>query len=262
MEGLTLYLLLGAGAGLLAGLFGIGGGLVIVPALAFIFEAHALARGHLMQVAVGTSLATIVATSLSSILGHHRRGAVLWPVFGRLAPGIVAGVAAGVVVADTVSSPALRVVFALFVVVVAVQMAFDVRPGARRSLPGRWGSGAAGAVIGALSALVGIGGGTLTTPFLLWCDVRLRNAIATSAACGLPIAVVGTLGYVVAGLNETGLPAGSTGFVYWPAVAAVAAASVFTAPLGARLTHTLPVRVLRRLFAGLLIIAAWRLVSM
>lgn len=262
MEGLILYLLLGAGAGLLAGLFGIGGGLVIVPVLAFIFEAHALAPGHVMQVAVGSSLATIVVTSLSSILGHHRRGAVLWPVFGRLAPGIVAGVAAGVVVADTVSSPVLRVVFALFVVVVAVQMAFEVRPGSRRSLPGRWGSGAAGAVIGALSALVGIGGGTLTTPFLLWCDVRLRNAIATSAACGLPIAVVGALGYVVAGLNETGLPAGSTGFVYWPAVAAVVATSVFTAPLGARLTHTLPVRVLRRLFAGLLIIAAWRLASM
>lgn len=259
MDALTVYLALGIGAGLLAGLFGIGGGLVVVPALAFIFETQSLASGHRMQLAVGTSLATIVVTALASTVGHHRRGGVLWPVFGRLAPGLATGALAGVAAADLVSSPVLRVVFAVFLFVIAAQLVLELRPKASRHLPGKWGLSAAGAGIGMLSALVGIGGGTLTTPYLLRGNIDMRHAIGTSAACGLPIAAVGTLAYVGAGMNEIGLPADATGFVYWPAVGAIAATSMFAAPLGARLAHALPVGLLRRLFAALLMVVAWRL---
>ncbi len=263
MEALPLYLLsylmLGAVVGLCAGLFGIGGGLIIVPALAYIFQSQLQIGDHLMQIAVGTSLATIIPTALSSIYAHHRHGAVLWPAALRLAPGIVAGTTCGAVIADVISNDALRYFFAAFTLLVALHMMFGGTPTGRRVLPGGAGMAAAGMVIGAVSALVGIGGGTLTTPFLCWCRVDLRRAIATAAACGLPIALTGTAGYLIAGINETGLPSGSSGYIYWPAVVAIAAASIFTAPLGARLTHVLPVTKLRRLFALLLAAVAVRL---
>jgi uncharacterized membrane protein YfcA len=259
---LLSYLLLGIVAGFCAGLFGIGGGLVVVPALAYLFQSQLpgsqLPTDHLMQTAIGTSLATIIPTALASTWTHHRHGAVAWPLVRRLAPGIVAGTAGGAVIADLIGSDALRSFFAVFLFAVALHMAFGGLPSGDRALPGRAGMTAAGAVIGAVSALVGIGGGTLTTPFLAWCRVELRRAVATSAACGLPIALTGTAAYLIAGLNESGLPTGS-GYIHWPAAAAVAATSVCTAPLGARLTHRLPVTLLRRLFAVLLAAVAARL---
>lgn len=254
---LPFYLLLGAATGFLAGLFGIGGGLIVVPALAFMFEAQT--GSALMHTAVGTSLATVIPTALSSTLAHHRRGAIAWPLARRLAPGIVLGTAAGAILADQVGSGALRAIFGVFMLTISLQMALGVMPAGRRELPGRAGMGAAGFVIGAISALVGIGGGSLTTPFLTWCRVELRRAIATSAACGLPIALTGAIAYLIAGLDETGLPAGSSGYIHWPAAIAIAATSIFTAPLGARLTHSLPVTLLRRLFALLLGLVAIRL---
>lgn len=257
MEALPFYLMLGAVAGFCAGLFGIGGGLIIVPALAFLTQAPPGAP--LMHIAVGTSLAAIIPTALSSLYAHHRRGAVAWPLVRRLAPGIVAGTAGGAVIADLIGGDALRATFAVFLLGAALQMAFGALPAARRDLPGRAGMAAAGIVIGAVSALVGIGGGTLTTPFLAWCRVELRRAIATSAACGLPIALTGTAAYLIAGLNESGLPAGSSGYIHWPAALAIAATGIFAAPLGARLTHRLPVTLLRRLFALLLATVAVRL---
>jgi uncharacterized membrane protein YfcA len=263
VETLPLYLLpyltLGAAAGFCAGLFGVGGGLIIVPALVFLLQAQVSPGAPLMQIAVGTSLATIIPTALSSLYAHHRRGAVLWPVCLRLTPGLVLGAALGIVVADNISSNAMRHIFAVFMFVVALHMASGMNPGGRRDLPGPAGMSAAGCGIGLLSALVGIGGGTLTTPFLLWCRTGIRQAIATSAACGLPIAIAGTAGYLLAGFNESGLPPGSSGYIYWPAVIAIAATSIFAAPLGARLTHTLPVALLRRLFAALLALMALRL---
>lgn len=254
---LLSYLLLGAGAGFCAGLFGIGGGLIIVPALAFMLEAPS--GSAVMHTAVGTSLATIIPTALSSIRAHHRHGAISWPLAGRLVPGIVLGTAAGAVFADQVSGETLRMVFAAFMLAISLYMASGIMPSGRRALPGAAGMGAAGFTIGAVSALIGIGGGTLTTPFLTWCRVELRRAIATSAACGLPIALTGTAAYLVAGLGATGLPAGSSGYIHWPAAIAIAATSIFTAPLGARLTHSLPVARLRRLFALLLALVAVRL---
>jgi uncharacterized membrane protein YfcA len=259
VELLPFYLLLGAVAGFCAGLFGIGGGLVIVPALVYLLQTQVPTGAPLMHLAVGTSLAAIIPTASSSLYAHHRRGAVAWPLVRRLAPGIVAGTAGGAVVADFIGNDALRAVFAVFLFAAALHLAIGAAPTGRRDLPGRVGMAAAGIVIGAVSALVGIGGGTLTTPFLAWCRVELRRAIATSAACGLPIALTGTAAYLIAGLGESGLPAGSSGYVHWPAALAIAATSIFAAPLGARLTHALPVTLLRRLFALLLAGVAVRL---
>lgn len=246
---LTLYLAVGAFAGTLAGLFGVGGGLVIVPVLAFTFTRAGIGGDALMQLAVGTSLATIVVTSISSVHAHHRRGAVLWWLVYRLAPGIVIGAWLGALIADWLPSRGLARVFGVFELAVAVQMGLGLRPAPQRGLPGRVGLFAAGGGIGAFSALVGIGGGSLTVPFLSWCNVAMRNAVATSAACGLPIAIAGAVAFAVTGWGEPGLPAGSTGYLYWPAIGGIVAASALFAPLGARLAHALPGDQLKRLFA-------------
>jgi uncharacterized membrane protein YfcA len=257
---LLAYLLTGAVAGLMAGLLGIGGGLVIVPALALLFGARDMMGAHLMHVAVGTSLATIVPTSIASLLAHHRRASVLWPVVRTLAPGIILGALAGAALARSVSSSGLALFFGMFELGVALQLWFGVRPAAHRTLPGPAGMNAAGGIIGSLSALLGIGGGTLTTPFLLWNGVDIRHAIGTSAACGLPIAVAGATGFAVSGSNAMAQLDWSTGFVYWPAAGMIVLASVPAAPLGARLAHWLPRHLLARLFALFLLVAGLKMV--
>ena len=259
MEDLIAYLLLGACTGTIAGLFGVGGGLIVVPVLAIIFKSQGVANDIIMHLAIGTSLATIIPTSISSLIAHHRRGAVLWPAFTQLAPGIVIGAFLGAYIAHQISSDALKMGVGIFALVVAIKMLLDIKPQAHRELPGRAGMTLAGAVIGVVSALIGIGGGMLTTPFLLWCNKALRNAIATSAACGLPIAIAGTAGYIKVGLGSPLLPQWSSGYVYWPALFAVALTSVFFAPLGAWLTHKLPVDFLKKIFALLLIVIGVRL---
>lgn len=249
MAELVSYLLLGSVAGLLAGLLGVGGGLVIVPVLAWLFLRAELAPALLMHLAIGTSLATIVLTSLSSVWAHHRHGAVLWWAVRRLLPGIVLGVALGVALADKLPGETLRLIFGLFELAVAVQMGLNLSAAPQRSLPGRWGMGAVGSLIGLVSAVIGIGGGTLSVPFLQWCNVPMRQAVATSAACGLPIALAGAVGYLLAGWNIPALPSWSSGYIYWPAFAGIVIASVLFAPLGARLAHRLPTVVLKRFFA-------------
>ncbi len=259
MEILVLYLAVGAVAGVLAGLLGVGGGLVIVPALMFSFQAQGFEPAVLMHMAVGTSLLTIVFTSLSSIRAHHRRGAVIWALVRRLAPGIVVGGLLGAAIADLMPGEILRRVFAVFVLLVAAELGFGSPPAPHRALPGTLGMGVAGVVIGAVSAVVGIGGGSLTVPFLAWCNVAVRSAVAVSAACGLPIALSGSLGFLLTGLGEAGLPTWSTGYLYWPAMLGIAVASVLTAPYGARLAHQLPGGVLRRVFAVFLAAVGARL---
>jgi len=253
------YLILGCIAGLLAGLLGVGGGLVIVPVLALLFEHHGIGGDKLMQLALGTSLATIIATSLSSILAHHKQGNVQWPVFRRLTPGIIIGVLCGSWLADRIDSSTLRIGFSIFVLIAALQMLLDLHPPPQRHLPGRVGLGGAGSIIGIVSSLVGIGGGTMTTPFLLWNNMQIRHAIGTSAACGLPIAVFGSLGYLLVGLDASQLPAGSSGYIYWPAFLGIITTSILFAPIGARLTGLLPVAVLKKIFAVILVIVAGRL---
>jgi len=259
IESLPFYLALGAFAGVLAGLLGVGGGVVIVPALAWIFHLQGIADSVSMHMAIGTSLATIVMTSISSVAAHHSHGAVLWPVFWRLTPGIVIGALAGAAVADALNSTTLRTVFAIFLLLVSAQMGFGFKPTPHRSLPGAPALAAVGSGIGTVSAIVGIGGGSLTVPFLNWCNVAIREAVATSAACGLPIAVAGATGFVITGWNAPALPAWSAGYVYAPALLGIAVASVACAPLGAKLAHTVPTAALKKFFAVFLVIVGTRM---
>ncbi len=254
LQTLLFYMALGAFAGTLAGLLGVGGGLIIVPSVAWVLHLQGVSDQVIMHLAVGTSLATIVVTSLSSVRAHHRHGAVSWPVFKSLTPGIVIGALVGATVADALPSDTLRIVFGVFVLSVSAQMIFAGPPAPHRGLPGTPGMLGAGGVIGALSAIVGIGGGSLTVPFLTWCNISIRHAVATSAACGLPIAVAGAVGFVLNGLDNPQLPAWSLGYVYGPALLGIALVSMLFAPLGAKLAHTLPTGLLKKIFAGFLAI--------
>ena len=250
------YLFLGLVTGVLAGLFGIGGGAVMVPVLTVLFSAQAFPADYLVHLALGTSMATIIPTSISSLRAHHKHGAVLWPAVRGLAPGILLGTFSATFLAAYLSPRPLTVFFCLFMTYVAAQMILNRKPNPSRQLPGWLGLSAVGAGIGGVSALVAIGGGTMTVPFLNWCNVRLQTAIGTSAAVGLPIALAGATGYVLNGWAIQGLPENTLGFVYWPAVLAMAAASLLSAPWGAKLAHRLPVSTLKKLFAGLIILLA------
>lgn len=233
---LLLFLVLGACAGLLAGLFGVGGGLIIVPVLVYSFTAKGLDPDILTHLAVGTSLATIVFTSLNSVWAHHRLGAVRWRLFACMALGIVFGNALGALTAAAIHGPLLQKIIGTFAILIALQLALTV----------------AGVVIGWASAIFGIGGGSLTVPFLVWRSLSMQQAVATSAACGLPIALSGALSFILVGWHQPGLPAWSLGYVYLPALLGIALTSMFSARFGARLAHRLSPRLLKRLFALLL----------
>lgn len=259
MDWYLAYLLLGSVTGFLAGLFGVGGGLVLVPVLILLFDAQHFPDENVMHLALGTSMATILFTSLASMRKHHHHGAVNWRVVRGIAPGILLGAAMGALFAASVSARGLGIFFALFVYFAAAQILLDIRPHASRQLPGLYGLTLAGVFTGWLSSMVSIGGGTIVVPFLLWCNVALKNAIGTSAAIGFPVAVGGTAGYIFTGTNVSALPANSLGFVYLPALIWTAIASVITAPLGAKTAHRMKTGMLRKLFAVLLIALATRL---
>ena len=259
-DSFLLYMLIGSCTGILAGLLGVGGGAVIVPALLFHFRAADFSAPILMHMAVACSLVSIVFTSISSTLAHHRRGAVLWSTALVLAPGIVVGAILGGVIVDHLTSDFLRYGFAVFECAIAWRLVRDRPPTAHRTLPNTLGLAAVGSGIGGISTIMGIGGGALTVPFLLWCNVNIRNAIATSAACGLPIALAGSATLMAAGWGRADLPQWSTGYVYWPAALLIAIFSALMAPQGARLAHTLPLPVLRKIFATLLVLVAIRMV--
>lgn len=248
-----LYLLLGAAAGVLAGLFGVGGGIIIVPVLVLSFTAQGIDPAVLTHLAVGTSLATIVFTSINSVLEHQRKGAVLWPVFTWMTLGILLGAGLGSLTAAAIQGPLLQKIIGVFAIVIAIQMGLELKPKAGRAVPGKLGLTAAGGVIGWASAIFGIGGGSLTVPFLTWRSVSMQQAVATSAACGLPIAAASALSFMVIGWGEPQLPEWSAGFVYLPAMAGIAITSMFFARFGARLAHKLSPRLLKRLFALLLL---------
>lgn len=252
-ESLLIFLVTGAAAGVLAGLFGVGGGLIMVPALAFLLPGLGVAPAVVMHVAVGTSLAVIAMTSLSSARSHHRRGGVDWALLREFAPGLAAGAIVGALVADALASETLRRIVGVGALLVAVQMFLDARPaGDAARAPAPFQHTAAGGIIGLLSSLIGIGGGSLTVPYLSWFGLPMRQAVGTSAACGVPIAWAGALAFMVTGLDEPGRPPWSAGYVSLTGFASLAVASVLTAPLGARLAHRLPPAVLKRLFAVLL----------
>jgi uncharacterized membrane protein YfcA len=246
-------LALGAFAGFLAGLLGVGGGMLMVPFVTLLLSARGVESAHAVKMAIATSMATILFTSLSSLRAHHRRGAVRWDLVGGIAPGIVVGgLVSGAAAFALVKGAALAVLFALFVGFSATQMLLDRRPKPTRSMPGRLGQGAVGALIGFLSGLVGAGGAFVSVPFMTWCNVPIHNAVATSAALGLPIAAASTLGYVIGGWSLAPALPGAFGYLYLPALVVIASASVLTAPLGARLAHAMDVGRLKKVFALLL----------
>lgn len=257
---LGIYALLGVFTGLMAGLLGIGGGLIVVPALAYLFTAHGtVPDDHLMQVAVGTSLATILLTSIGSVWSHHKQGAVDWSILRRILFGLVIGSVAGSYLAHYLPSDILKKLFGVIEILIALQMAFGRQPAPHRQLPALPGMTATGSGIGVLSSIMGMGGGAISTPFFVWCNVPIRNAIATSAAIGLPAAVAGTAAYVITGCGIDTLPAMSLGYVYLPAWLGIGVMSILFAKVGAQLTHRLPVPVLKKIFSILLIVLGMRM---
>ena len=246
-------LLLGCATGFLAGLLGIGGGMVLVPFLTLILGHRGVPADLAVKMAIATSMATILFTSLSSVRAHHAKRAVRWDIVRGLAPGIVlGGLIAGAGVFALLKGQALALFFALFVGFSATQMLLDKKPKPSRQLPGTGGQAAAGGVIGFVSGLVGAGGGFISVPFMSWCNVAMHNAVATSAALGFPIALANTVGYVVGGWSQPAPLPGSLGYLYRPALGVIALASVVTAPLGARAAHALNVKQLKRVFALML----------
>lgn len=252
-------LLLGLIAGLLAGLFGIGGGLVIVPILAILFSVHNFPSGLTMIMAVATSLATIMLTATASVWAHHRLGAVIWRQVFRLTPGIMLGSVLGAVLAKQIPADILKLILAVFLFHVGIQMALQSKPKTGVKPLGGVMDFAMAGLIGLLSAIVGIGGGTLTVPYLVKGQMPMRNAVAVSSACGLPIALMGSLSYAWLGRTATQLPEASFGYIYLPAFLGVGVASVLTAPIGAWLANRLPAKQLKRYFSLLLFIMAIKL---
>src|SRR5688500_4112237 len=249
--------LLGVGTGFLAGLLGIGGGMLMVPFITIILSNQGVAPDLAVKMAIATSMATIIFTSVSSVRAHHKRGAVRWDIVKRLAPGIVVGSIAGSMgVFALLKGSYLAIFFGLFVGFSATQMFLDKKPKPTRQMPGATGQFAAGGVIGFISGLVGAGGGFISVPFMTWCNVAIHNAVATSAALGFPIALANVAGYVVSGQSVQGLPAGAFGYIWVPALVVIAICSFLTAPLGAKAAHRLPVKQLKRVFASILYVLA------
>ena len=255
LAALPLFLLLGACAGLLAGLLGVGGGLVIVAALVYLLPGQGIPAEHVMHVALATSLATIILTGLASARAHHRRGSVMWPSVRWLVPGLVVGGLVGAALASALNGAALRYTVAIFCLLAAAQLVFGTPKGSERAdAPVGPAMSAAGFGIGGLSAVVGIGGGSMTVPLLVWLGAPPVRAVGTSAACGVAIGLSSAFGYALMGPPPGSLPAGSFGYVYLPAALGIAVASVGLAPLGTRLAHRLSGPTLKKIFAGLLLL--------
>jgi len=258
-EFILLYLASGCVAGFLAGLLGVGGGLVIVPILMFIFSAQHFPADHMIHIAIGTSLASIMFTSVSSLRAHHAHGAINWDIVKHITPGILIGALGGTFLVALLPASLLKDFFILFVFYVATQMLLNIRPKPKRQLPGTLGMLIAGGCIGMISSFVGIGGGALSVPFMTWSNVKMHDAIGTSSAIGFPIAFAGTIGYLANGLKVNDLPEWSLGFIYLPSLACLVVASMLVAPIGAKSAHKLPVVVLKKIFAVFLYIIGTKL---
>lgn len=256
------YVLLGVVAGFLAGLLGLGGGGMMVPILAWLFLEQGYPREHFVHMAVATAMATVIFTSVSSVRAHARRGAVRWDLAKPMGLGMLLGGFLGSLVAGQLSSFGLALFFAVFIYLMATNMWFDRKPAPGRTTPGFAGLFAVGTVIGLLSAMIAIGGAMMTVPFLVWCAVPIIQAVGTSSAIGFPVALASTVGYVWTGMRVEGLPATAVGYVDVPALLCIVAASVLLAPVGARLAHRMPTRLLRRIFAVFLFLLATRMLMM
>lgn len=251
-----IYLFCGTLIGFLAGLLGIGGGILIIPVLLFLFKLQAIPASIAMHLAVGTSLAAVVISSASSVFAHAKKGAVLFPLVKQCAPGCVLGGIFGVLIATQIHSVYLERIFGLFLVVAALNILFRVEPTTTREMPrGRF-LFTSSVILGILGGLLGVGGGIFMIPFFQWCGLSMRNSIATAAACIFSLAAVATIGYILFGLSATDLPRWSTGFLYWPAFLGISLTSAIFAPFGVRAAHAMPTHLLRKIFALLLFLVA------
>jgi uncharacterized membrane protein YfcA len=253
------YVLAGALVGILAGMLGIGGGMTLVPVLAAMFAAQQFAPDHIVHLALGTAMASIIFTSGSSVREHYKLGGVDLAIVRRMAPGMVAGSLLSTLAAGWIAQRHLALAFAIIVYAGATQMLLNRKPPPSRPLPGPLPLLAVGMVIGIICGLVSAGGAFLTVPFMLWCGIPLRTTIGTAATIGIPVAIVGTAGYLISGWNVPDLPADAVGFVSLIALAGLVSGSIVTAPIGARLTHRLPVLALKRIFALLLYVLATKM---
>jgi uncharacterized membrane protein YfcA len=259
MEWWIAYLLMGLAVGLFAGMLGIGGGVILVPVMVLMFSAQNFPADRILHLALGTSLCSIVFTSISSVRAHQSRGAVRWDIVRSVAASMVIGVLAGTLIADRIASRYLAMFFVAFVYYAATQLVLDFKPHPSRQLPGRAGMAATGLAVGAISSWVGVGGGVITIPLMALCNVPIRHAIGTSSALGLPIALSGTIGYIATGLGKDHLPTMSLGYVYLPALIGIVVGTFVTVPWGAKLAHNMPVAALKRIFAVVLYILATRM---
>lgn len=253
------YLALGAFVGFFAGLLGIGGGAATVPVLAFIFAAKGFAPDHVVHLALGTALATMLFTSISSVLAHHNHGAVNWSIFRRMVTGIAVGTFAGALLAGVLNLRLLTMVFTALIYFLSAQMLFGRKPQPGATLSTTAGMNAAAAGIGVISSLTATGGAALVVSYLVKHGTRVQEAIGTAAAIGWPLAVAGTAGYALTGVGQQGLPDYSLGYVYLPALAGVVISSVLLAPVGARLAHRTPGTVLKKIFAVVLFLLATKM---
>lgn len=262
------YLATGVVAGLLAGLFGIGGGLVIVPALIYVFTVQNVPEAALTHICIGTSLATIIVTSISSLRSHNSRGAVNWQVWKRMAPGLIIGSLIGAGIASVIHGKPLQAIIGVGAFLVGLKMLFmknkTLEDNDLTKLPSPVGQTSVGGIIGMVSAIFGIGGGTLTVPILSHYGLKIQHAVGTSAACGLPIAVSGAIGFLGFGqfvdvAVREALPQGVFGFIHIYAFVCVSLASFFTARVGAKLAHKLPAATLKKAFAVLMLIVGLKL---
>jgi uncharacterized protein len=255
-----LYIAIGVPVGFLAGLLGIGGGSVIVPILAIVFDRLGFDRSHIMQLAIGTSLACVLTGNSSAARAHQKLGSVDWETMRTMAPAVILGSLAASLIAHWSPTWLLKGVFTAVMSVVLLQMLLEWKPDAHADqLPSDGTLRLAGSIIGILSGLIGIGGAAMSVSFLMWFGVEMRRAIGTASAIGLPIAAAGTLGFMFTGLAETRLPAWSVGYIYLPAWVGISATSILLAPWGARVAHKLPVKVLKRIFIVVLMVLIARM---
>ncbi len=256
---LCIFLACGAVAGIFAGLLGLGGGVIIVPILTFVFGFMHIDPNYIHHLSIGTSLATIIVTAISSSRTHYKCGAVRLDIVKNITPGILLGTFSGGLFASSIPQAYLKFIFVIFFYLIAIDMIMGKKSANKRDLPSSIGISFVGVFIGLISSFVGIGGGTMSVPFMTYCSVPMHTAVGTSAAIGLPIALAGSIGYVVGGYNQTGLPEGTLGYVHILAFLGIAIASFFTAPIGAKLAHKLPVATLKKIFAVFLIFVATKM---
>ena len=252
-----MLMLCGSISGFLAGLLGIGGGMILVPFMIAVFNHLDFNQNVIVHMAIATGMATILFTTTSAIWAHHKHNSIDWKLVAALSPGLIIGsLIGGSEIFEAVNTSWLSLFFAIFIVYTSIQMIINKKPTAGRDLPGPTGLFSFGALAGVLSSLVGAGGAFITVPFMLWCNVKPHMAMASSSGLGFPVAAAATIGYMYGSWGNPNLPEGSLGFVYVPAVLCIVVISIFTAPFGAKMARKLNVTQLKRIFGVMLFMVA------